>query len=543
MNQQPAQQNPKYAYFSMEVGLTAKIPTYSGGLGVLAGDTLKTAADIGFPMIGVTLLTKNGYFFQDIENNQQVESPMSWSIDDFLTPIPEKVKVIIKGEEVTIGAWKYEIVGIHNEVVPVLFLHTDFEENSPEMRALSNDLYGDGPEYRLGQEIILGIGGVRMLKKLGYKDILKYHLNEGHSALLSLELNKTIKNPEKVKEMCIFTTHTPVPAGHDKFSISLVEDMLEPELFVLLPSEFVEKKTLNMTQLALDFSGYINGVAQKHTEVSKSMFPNYPIHSITNGVHAPTWVSASFANLFDKYIHHWREDPYSLRYVSNISLSEIWDAHFQAKKRIIDYTNAHTNAGMDYDFFTIGWARRFTAYKRPGFLFEDVERLKTIAELVGPIQIIFGGKAHPKDTEGKELITKILEMGNKIDGKIKMAYLENYDMYLGQLITAGVDVWLNTPEPPYEASGTSGMKCALNGVPHLSVRDGWWVEGCIEGETGWSFPTSDDLYDLLEKKVIPMFYKKPDSWRNLMRKTIIINGSFFNSTRMLHEYRHRAYDA
>jgi starch phosphorylase len=296
-----------------------------------------------------------------------------------------------------------------------------------------------------------------------------------------------------------------------------------------------------MTSLALNSSNYINGVAQKHTEISKTMFPNYPIHSITNGVHAPTWVCPSFAQLYDKYIHHWREDPYSLRYVSNISLSEIWEAHFSAKKRIIDYTNANTNAGMDYDFLTIGWARRFTAYKRPDFLFANIERLRNIAEELGPIQIIFGGKAHPKDFEGKALITKILEMGNKVDGKIKMAYLENYDMYLGQLITSGVDVWLNTPEPPHEASGTSGMKCALNGVPHLSVRDGWWEEGCVEGETGWSFPTPDDLYDVLEQKIMPTFYQNPDTWRSIMRKTIMINGSFFNSTRMLHEYVNRAY--
>ena len=532
----------KIAYFSMEVGLTAKIPTYSGGLGVLAGDTLKTAADSGFPMVGVTLLTKNGYFFQEIDENQQHEKPMAWSIDDFLTALPDKVKVTIKGEEVIVGCWKYDIKGVHNEIVPVLFLHADFEENSPEMRALSNDLYGDGPEYRLGQEIILGIGGMRMLKKLGYTNLSRYHLNEGHSALLSLELERVLKSPEKVKEKCIFTTHTPVPAGHDKFSMSLVEDMLEPKLFKLLSEDFHMAENLNMTSLALNSSGYINGVAQKHTEVSKSMFPNYPIHSITNGVHAPTWISPSFASLYDKYIHHWREDPYSLRYVSNISLGEIWGAHVEGKKRIIDYTNAHTNAGMDYDFFTIGWARRFTAYKRPELLFSDLERLKTISEIVGPIQIIYGGKAHPKDTEGKELITKVLEMSEKIGGNIKMAYLENYDMYLGQLITSGVDVWVNTPEPPHEASGTSGMKCALNGIPHLSVRDGWWEEGCIEGETGWSFPTADDLYDLLEKKVMPMFYKKPEAWRNLMRKTIMINGSFFNSTRMLHEYKHRAYD-
>ena len=538
--------NVKYAYFSMEVGLSAKIPTYSGGLGILAGDTLKAAADVGLPMIGVTLLTKHGYFFQNIEDDKQNETPMSWSVDDFLQPVDSKVALKISGQDVSIGCWKYEIKGIHGHIVPVLFLHTDLEENSEEIRALSNDLYGDGRGYRLGQEIILGIGGVKMLEKLGLTNISRYHLNEGHSALLALELERTLKDPEKVKQKCIFTTHTPVPAGHDTFPMDMVKELLDPEYCNILAEEFHTKGVLNMTSLALNSSNYINGVAQKHTEISKTMFPNYPIHSITNGVHAPTWVSAPFANLYDKYIRHWREDPYSLRYASNISLSEIWDAHFSAKKRIIDYTNAYSNAGMDYDFFTIGWARRFTSYKRPDFLFDDIDRLNQIAEKHGPIQVIFGGKAHPKDTEGKKLISAVIKMSKELtekgNGKIKTAYLTNYDMYLGQLITSGVDVWLNTPEPPHEASGTSGMKCALNGVPHLSIRDGWWEEGCIEGETGWSFVTPDDLYAVLDNKILPLFHNDADGWRSLMRKTIMLNGSFFNATRMLHEYVSRAYN-
>ncbi len=536
----------KYAYFSMEVGLSAKIPTYSGGLGVLAGDTLKAAADSSLAMAGVTLLTKNGYFFQEIENGKQIEKPMAWSIDDFLQPMEEKVSVQIAGIPVSVGCWKYEVEGIHHHKVPIFFLHTDFEENSPEARELCSNLYGDGPDYRLGQEIVLGIGGIRLLKKLGINNIHRYHLNEGHSALLALELEKELKDPEKVRDKCIFTTHTPVPAGHDKFDMKMVEDMLEPELFAILSKEFHIENELNMTSLALNSSGYINGVAQRHAEVSKSMFPNYPIHSITNGVHVSSWVSASFANLYDKYIHHWREDPYSLRYASSLSLGEIWNAHFESKKRIIDYSNAHTNMGMDYDFFTIGWARRFTEYKRPGMLFEDLERLKKIAEKHGPLQIILGGKAHPNDSGGKKLISDIIQVTKKIteesDGNILATYLINYDMYLGHLMTSGVDVWLNTPEPPREASGTSGMKCALNGIPHLSVRDGWWEEGCIEGETGWSFITSDDLYSVLEEKVLPLFHENHDGWRNLMRKTIMLNGSFFNATRMLHEYVNRAYN-
>ncbi|MBD3366255.1 alpha-glucan family phosphorylase [candidate division WWE3 bacterium] len=525
----------------MEVGLSAKIPTYSGGLGVLAGDTLKAAADSHLPIVGVTLLTKHGYFFQEIDAGKQISEPMSWRIDDFLTPVDAKVTVKINGEDVSVGCWKYEIEGFHDYKVPVYFLHTNFEENSEEAKALCHDLYGDGPDYRLSQEIVLGIGGVRMLEKLGYTEVDRYHMNEGHSALLALELESKLQNKEKVREQCMFTTHTPVPAGHDKFQMDLVKKILAPELYEILAEEYHMEGQLNMTLLALNSSNYINGVAQKHAEISKTMFPNYPIHSITNGVHARTWVSAPFAKLYDKYIHHWKEDPYSLRYVSNISLSEIWEAHQAAKKRIIDYTNAHTNVGMDYDFFTLGWARRFTEYKRPDFLFKDLDRLNQIADKHGPIQVIYGGKAHPKDEGGQKLIAEIIKLGENLGENLKLAYITNYDMYLGQLMTAGVDTWLNTPEPPHEASGTSGMKCALNGVPHLSVRDGWWIEGCIEGETGWSFPTPEDLYEVLDTKVMPLFYKDPDGWRQVMRKTIMLNGSFFNASRMVNEYIKRAY--
>ncbi len=534
-------QNPKYAYFSMEVGLSSRIPTYSGGLGILAGDLLKTSADLGVPMVGVTLLTRNGYFFQNIEGAQQTEHPMAWRVDDFLEKLPAKVSVKIKGESIKVRAWRYLITGVHGDVVPVLFLDTDLSANPTWARELSSDLYGDGPEYRLGQEIILGVGGVRMLKKLGYDSIQKYHLNEGHSALLALELERILKDISRVRQRCIFTTHTPVPEAHDKFNLSLVEDLLEPRLLKILEKRLPEKEDLlNMTRLALSSSGYINGVAQKHSEVSKNLFPEYPIHSITNGVHAPTWVSDSFAQLYDKYIHHWREDPFSLRYASNISSNEVAQAHFKAKRRIIDYANATTNAGMDYDFFTLGWARRFTSYKRPEFLFADLDALGVLAKKYGPIQIIYGGKAHPKDTVGKQLIHKILTIKNKLPEGVSMTYLQNYDMYVGKLMVAGVDVWLNTPQPPREASGTSGMKCALNGVPHLSVLDGWWVEGHIEGETGWAFETPDELYARLDT-ILHLFYYRPSKWHEIMRKTITLNGSFFNSARMLNEYVHRAY--
>jgi glycogen phosphorylase len=275
----------KIAYFSMEIGLSAKIPTYSGGLGVLAGDTLKAAADIHFPMVGVTLLTTHGYFFQNIKDGQQFEEPFSWSIDDFLKPTDAKIKVRIAGEDVTVGAWHYNIIGVHGYEVPVLFLTTDLPENSEKARKYTEFLYGGGPEYRLSQESVLGVGGIRILKEMGFDEVQRYHMNEGHSAFITLELQRELVEVEKVREKCVFTTHTPIPAGHDKFAIDTVKGILDEELFNLLPKETIESGELNMTGLALDHSNYVNGVAQQHAQVSKSMFPNYPIHSITNGVH------------------------------------------------------------------------------------------------------------------------------------------------------------------------------------------------------------------------------------------------------------------
>lgn len=531
----------KVAYFSMEVGLNAKIPTYSGGLGVLAGDTLKAAADNEVPIVGMTLLSSHGHFFQQIRDGQQIEKPVSWRVDDFLEPIEAVVEVSVEGRNVKVGCWRYRVEGQSGYEVPVYFLHTDFSENTEVDRRITDYLYGGDKDYRLIQELVLGVGGARMLHKLGHGAVERYHMNEGHSSFLTLELLRNLQDAEEVRKRCLFTTHTPVPAGHDKFDIGEVKETLSPALFEVLPQEFKDEGELNMTALALNLSNYVNGVAKKHAEISRSMFPNYPIHSITNGVHAVTWVSRFFQTLFDEHNPDWRKNPSSLRYVSGIPQEKLWEAHYKSKRRIIDYVNAHTNAGFDYDFFTLGWARRFTLYKRPEFLFSNIERLKEVAEKAGDIQIIYGGKAHPKDAKGKELIARVIDYSERLDGKVNLVYLENYDMYLAQLMTAGVDVWLNTPLPPHEASGTSGMKCALNGVPHLSVRDGWWLEGHVEGETGWEINTPEELYDKLENKIIPMFYGRREEWLQIMSKAISLNGSFFNASRMVNEYVNRAY--
>lgn len=546
----------KIAYLSMEIGIDPRIPTYSGGLGVLAGDTLKSCADLKVPMVAVTLLYEKGYFYQKLDNqgNQQ-ELPVQWNPKDFLKPLPNKVSVQIENRTVNIGAWQYEVLGITGYSIPIIFLDTDLKENSEFDRSLNDYLYGGDQRYRLAQEIILGIGGVRMLRSLGYTGIKKYHMNEGHASLLTLELLndrerkvEPIWDFEQVRNLCVFTTHTPVPAGHDQFSYDLVKSVLGDFVPFDILKMLAGQERLNMTLLALNLSRYINGVAKKHGEISQSMFPGYPIDSITNGVHSYTWTSDSFRKLYDKFIPGWASDPFSLRYALSIPKKEIWQAHIEAKKMLIDYINKETNAGFDYEIFTIGFARRAAVYKRADLLFSDLNRLIDISHNIGKIQFVFAGKAHPQDYLGKELIKSILFNINQLKDQIKIVYLENYDMELGKLLTSGVDLWLNTPQRPNEASGTSGMKAAHNGVPHFSVLDGWWVEGHIEGITGWSIgPKSTDttydskeetkeLYEKLEKIIVPLYYKEQDRWIEIMQHSIAINASFFNTHRMVQQY-------
>ncbi len=545
----------KIAYFSMEIGVDSLIPTYSGGLGILAGDTIKSCADLKVPMVAVTILYEKGYFDQklDSEGNQQ-EFPVEWNPKDFLKPLPNKVSVKIENRTVAIQGWQYDVVGITGHTVPIIFLDTDLKENSEYDRGLNDYLYGGDQWYRLLQEIILGIGGVRMLHSLGYKGIKKHHMNEGHAAFLTLELLNERKRKEEpvwdfdqVRELCVFTTHTPVPAGHDQFPYDLVKgalgDFFPFDVLKMLAGE----DKLNMTLLALNLSKYINGVAKKHGEVSQSMFPGYSIESITNGVHSATWACDSFKGLYDKYIPGWRNDPFSLRYALGIPRDEIWDAHQQVKNKLIDCVNKKTGAGMDYETFTMGFARRSATYKRSDLVFSDIDRLKKITEKAGKMQFIFAGKAHPQDWPGKELIKKIITASEQLKDQIKVVYLEDYNMELAKTLICGVDLWLNTPRKPQEASGTSGMKAAHNGVPSLSILDGWWIEGCIEGVTGWAIGSPQDvesndqqdassLYDKLECTILRRFYINRDNWIHIMRHAIAINASFFNTHRMVQQY-------
>ncbi|MHC4411755.1 MAG: alpha-glucan family phosphorylase [Planctomycetota bacterium] len=557
----------RIAYFSMEIGLDAAIPTYSGGLGILAGDSIRSAVELKVPLVAVTLLHKKGYFYQKLASDGwQTEEPVEWMVDDFLELTGKIATVSIEDRDVQIRAWKYQVGKPDGFTVPVYFLDTDMPENKEWDRTLTHYLYGGDSYYRLCQEIVLGIGGVRILNALGYEKLERYHMNEGHSSFLTLELleesvrksNKetvTMDNIEEVRKKCVFTTHTPVPAGHDKFPMDMVRRVLGNLRVFELKDVYCCDETFNMTYLALALSHYVNGVAKKHGETSQHIYAPYVIDSITNGVHAATWVSEPLAKIFNQYIPTWREDNFSLRYALNISTKQLWEAHIKAKQNLIQYANRETNTGLDTDWLTLGFARRATEYKRPELLFTDCQRLKAIASSAGAFQIIFAGKAHPNDNAGKEIIKRIFQQIHLCKPEIKIAYLQNYDIELGKLITSGVDIWLNTPQPPLEASGTSGMKAALNGIPSLSILDGWWIEGCIEGITGWAIGQySEDkqaqrdnradaaaLYDKLEAVIIPMFYKNPEQFRNIMLHCIALNGSFFNTQRMMQQYVLKAY--
>ncbi len=402
----PMESERTVAYFSMEIALEAGLPTYSGGLGVLAGDTIRSAADLKVPMVAVTLLHRKGYFYQRLDaSGWQTEEPAEWVVEDFLQEMPPRVKGILEGRPVWVRAWKYEVKGISGSTVPVYLLDCDLPENTDWDRKLTHYLYGGDAWYRLCQEAVLGIGGVRMLRALGYHSLIRFHMNEGHASLLTSELlyeraraaqRKLIdaEDIEAVRRQCIFTTHTPVPAGHDQFPVDMVRRLMgEPEFRLDVSNVLIaslrnhvfrradgngtvagplrSEDMLNMTYLALNLSHYVNGVAKKHAEVSRHMFAEYQVDAITNGVHAATWISPAFQALFDRHIAGWREDNFSLRYALGVPSSEVWQAHCAAKRDLIQYINRETNAGLDVDVLTLGFARRAATYKRADLLFRD----------------------------------------------------------------------------------------------------------------------------------------------------------------------------
>jgi len=549
------------AYFSMEIAIHPGMPTYSGGLGVLAGDTLRSAADLGVPLVAFTLLHRKGYFQQHLDPaGAQTEEVQSWNPADFCTEESARVTVLVEDRVVTVRAWRYNLAGRFGHVVPIYLLDTDVEGNSGWDRGLTDHLYGGDENYRLQQEIVLGMGGVRMANALGLQ-VNVYHMNEGHAALLTLALLEaqlgggplgaaTDADIEQVRRKCVFTTHTPVPAGHDRFSTEQAIRILGGDRTARLQQQGCFRDgLLNMTQLALRFSRYANGVAMQHGKVSRQMFPEFAIDTITNGVHAPTWMSEAMQQLLDEHIPAWRRDNLYLRNAIDVPEARFLAAHARAKEELLAEVGSRTGLVLDPKVLTLGFARRVATYKRAGLMFTDPERLKQIAAAAGGLQILYAGKAHPQDGPGKALIRRVVEeAAHSSSDLLKIVYLENYAWDLGALLTAGVDVWVNTPKRPYEASGTSGMKAAMNGVPSLSILDGWWIEGCIEGVTGWAIEDggSDEeeaqsLYRKLEDAVVPLYRESPEGWARLMRTTLAFNASYFNTNRMVKQYARNAY--
>ncbi|NRO96966.1 alpha-glucan family phosphorylase [Paraburkholderia sp. NMBU_R16] len=549
------------AYFSMEIALRPEIPTYAGGLGVLAGDTARSCADLEIPVVFVTLASRAGYFRQSIDaDGRQTEEPDWWELRRWCTPLDAMVAVEIEQRPVWIRPWLYVHTCPHGHQIPVLLLDTDVDQNDEADCTLTHYLYGGDDSYRLKQEIVLGIGGIRILRALGFS-LHTYHLNEGHAALLALELLTRTRTPAsdqleselqydvpEVRARCVFTTHTPVEAGHDQFSYALFERLLPGFIELELLKRLAGQAKVNLTRLALNLAGYVNGVARRHAQTTAHLFPGYRIHAITNGVHAGTWTHAAFAELYTSHFPDWQHEPEVLTRALRLPDDDVWRCHRSAKADLLGIVKDRTGISLDPSIPVLGFARRMTGYKRPLLFFEDLDRVTSIAQQ-HPFQVVMAGKAHPRDVEGKQAIEEIHAAARKLRDKVTCVFVPGYDMQLAMALTAGADIWLNTPLPPLEASGTSGMKAALNGVLNISVLDGWWIEACIEGVTGWSIETRDeeahhhaaDLYEKLERVVLPLYYTDPAQWRLMMKQTIANIACYFNSQRMMRRYASEAY--
>jgi glycogen phosphorylase len=551
------------AYFSMELAVRPEMHTYAGGLGILAGDTARSCADLEIPVVFVTLLSRAGYFRQEVDaDGRQTEQPDWWEPERWCTALNVISAVEIENKPVWVRPWLYVHTCPHGHQTPILLLDSDLDQNAAADRALTHYLYGGDEAYRLKQEIILGIGGMRILRALGF-ELHTYHLNEGHAALLTLDLlNRWRVAPEdliageppydiaEVRARCVFTTHTPVEAGHDRFSYELFERLLPDVVDLDTLKHLAGEDLLNMTRLALNLSDYVNGVARRHAETTQHMFPGYRIHAVTNGVHVGTWTHPAFARLYDANIPQWQHEPEVLVRALQLAEDEVWECHHAAKQDLLAKVQGVTGVALDADAMIIGFARRMTGYKRPLLLFEDLDRLMDLASR-HPFHLVMAGKAHPRDADGKEAIRQLHEVARRLQGKLACVFLPDYDMELAKTLVAGCDVWLNTPMPPMEASGTSGMKAALNGGLNLSVLDGWWIEACVEGVTGWSIGRDGDggsdrtvaaaLYDKLQTAVLPRYYTDPMRWRAMMKQAIGNIGYYFNSARMMRRYATEAY--
>ncbi len=548
----------RIAYLTMEIALEPDVPTYSGGLGILAGDAARSAADLGLPMVFVTLASRDGYLHQDLDaQGGQLDSPDRWDPATRASALQAMVAVGIGGREVWIRPWLYVLARPLGRSVPVLLLDTDLAENDPADRGISARLYGGDAAMRLRQEIVLGIGGEMMLAALGF-EIATFHLNEGHAALLPLALLRRYPlrhghvedavsyDIERVVERCVFTTHTPIAAGHDRFEYGLVADLLGEFFDLAALRHLAGDDALNMTRLAINLSGYINGVAKRHQQTAQAMFPGTTIRSITNGVHPETWVQPALARLYATLDPQWVTEPEALVRADTLPVDAVLAAHAEAKGRLLDAVYRATGRTLSPDLPTIVFARRMTGYKRADLLLADPERLVRIARNA-PFQVLYAGKAHPQDGEGRALIGRIQDASRRLSHDLPIVFVPGYDFALARILVAGADVWLNTPQPPLEASGTSGMKAALNGVPSLSVLDGWWLEACIEGVTGWAIGDPEQpsthaaiLLDKLEHTVLPLFHDRA-AWARIMMGAISKSGAVFTSHRMMRRYASEAY--
>lgn len=553
----------RIAYFSMEIGLAPEIRSYAGGLGILAGDVARSAADLELPMVFVTLASRAGYLRQEIgADGRQVEHPDPWDPAEWTIPLSAMIAVAIEGRSVWIRPWLYILACPLGHEVPVILLDTDVAPNDPADRTITDRLYGGDEVDRLKQEMVLGIGGERILRALGFS-IDTYHLNEGHAALLTVELLRRYRREapagvpdplhydiDQVRARCVFTTHTPVEAGHDRFAYEdvacVLGDLIEVDQLKLLGGA----DRLNMTRLALNLSGWVNGVARRHAETTRHLFPGYRIQAITNGVHVPTWAHPALAGLYQDLAPSWAHEPEALVRADQLPDAAVWEAHQAAKNGLLAEIVAATGMTMQPDVPLIGFARRMTGYKRPDLLFADLARLRAIAARL-PFQVVLAGKAHPRDEQGKELIRQVHRHARELMGAVKIAFLPGYDMALARTLVAGTDIWLNTPLPPLEASGTSGMKAAINGGLNLAVLDGWWLEGCVEGVTGWAIGRDSeaaadgdharDLYDKLETVVLPLYHRDRARWIWMMKQTMSKIAPVFNSQRMMRRYAAEAY--
>ena len=542
-------------YLTAEIGLWSELHTYSGGLGVLAGDHVKSAADAEIDLVGITLLYREGYGRQHIDaHGNQSETFGSIDPAEHLIDTGLELSLPLDGRNLFSKIWKVDIIGETGHCVPVYFLDTHHQENSESHQKLGARLYGGDDSVRIRQEYLLGVGGVKLLDLLE-KDIEGLHLNEGHSTFALLEMLKRGWSRDELQKRTLFTTHTPVPAGHDRFEWDDVKSVLgdlfpdDAKELVIQAGDPENGNRCSMSHLAVALSGKINAVSNLNAWVASEMFGEHHINPITNGVHHKTWTSPTMKDLFDKQLPGWRSDPTQLGYAGNISDEDILNSRKENRSIFRELVKASSGVELDEKCLTIGFARRFATYKRANLVFSDLERLRSFG--AGKIQFVFSGKAHPRDEGGKQLIRDIYGSAKELEKEIPVVFLENYDMATGLAMTSGVDIWLNNPIRPFEASGTSGMKAAMNGVPNCSILDGWWPEGCQHGVNGWKIGDSENdrnderdsnfVYDVLEKEVLPAWEEGGSVWANIMRSSIVTS-SRFTGARMISEYK-RFYEA